>query len=82
MMSLVGRGIRSDCMSAWTCRSSTVRPPNRLLHLVLGIFFFSGLVPNSEEKHKPAGDIDAVVVASLKGLNPIRKADMARTGQN
>jgi hypothetical protein len=38
------------------------------------------VVADSEEKHEPAGDIDTVVVDSLKALDPerpIREADIA-----
>jgi hypothetical protein len=40
---------------------------------------YKGLGADSEEKHEPAGDIDAAVVDSLKALDPdrpIREADM------
>jgi hypothetical protein len=40
---------------------------------------YKGLGADSEEKHEPAGDIDAVVVDSLKALDPerpIREADI------
>jgi len=40
---------------------------------------YKGLGADSEEKHKPASDIDTVVVDSLKALDPkwpIREADI------
>ena len=40
---------------------------------------YKGLGADSEEKHEPVGDIDTVVVDSLKALDaerPIREADM------
>src|SRR3974377_291687 len=45
----------------------------------LRIPYWKGLGADSEEKHEPAGDIDAEVVDSLKGLDPnrpIREADI------
>jgi len=41
---------------------------------------YKGLGADSEEKHEPVGDIDTVVVDSLKALDlerPIREADIA-----
>jgi hypothetical protein len=41
---------------------------------------YKGLGADSEEKHEPVGDIDTVVVDSLKALDlewPIREADVA-----
>jgi hypothetical protein len=41
-----------------------------------------GLTADSEEKREPVSDIDAVVVDSLKALDPerpIREADLAPT---
>ena len=69
-------------MSAWTCRHLTVRPTNRLFHLVSRIPYWKGLGAESEEKHEPASDIDTEVVDSLKALDPdrpIREADIMRT---
>jgi len=43
---------------------------------------YKGLGADSEEKHEPVGDIDTVVVDSLKALDlerPIREADITRT---
>ena len=45
-------------MSAWTCRSSTVRPRQRLFHLILGSPDGKGLGADSEEKHEPASNIN------------------------
>ena len=45
----------------------------------LRIPYWKGLGADSEEKHEPASDIDAVVVDSLKVLDPerpIREADL------
>ena len=45
----------------------------------LRIPYWKGLGADSEEKHEPAGDIDAEVVDSLKALDPnrpIREADI------
>src|SRR5216684_178616 len=45
----------------------------------LRIPYWKGLGADSEEKHEPAGDIDTVVVDSLKALDPkrpIREADI------
>jgi hypothetical protein len=41
---------------------------------------YKGLGADSEEKHEPVGDIDTVVVDSLKALDlerPIREADIS-----
>ena len=38
----------------------------------LRILWWKGLGADSEEKHEPAGDIDAEVVDSLKALDPKR----------
>ena len=45
----------------------------------MGFECCKGLSADSEEKHEPAGDIDTVVVDSLKALDPerpIREADI------
>ena len=67
-------------MSAWTRRSSTARPTNRLFRLVLESHDGKAPVPISEEKHEPASDIDIALMDSLKVLDPegpIREADIA-----
>ena len=49
----------------------------------LRIPYWKGLGADSEEKHEPAGDIDTVVVDSLKALDPerpIREADIDASG--
>jgi len=49
----------------------------------LRIPYWKGLGADSEEKHEPAGDIDAEVVDSLKALDPnrpIREADILSIG--
>ena len=68
-------------MSAWTRRSSTARPTNRLFRLVLESHDGRAPGADSEEKHEPVSDIDTVAVDSLKALDPkrpIREADIAR----
>jgi hypothetical protein len=45
---------------------------------------YKGLGADSEEKHEPVGDIDTVVVDSLKALDlerPIREADIEQTSR-
>ena len=57
----------------------TVRPPIRLLHLVLESPCWTGLCAESVEKHEPASDIETAVMDSLKALDPnrpIREADI------
>ena len=66
-------------MSAWTGRSSTARPTNRLFRLVLESRDGKAQGANCEEKHEPASDIDIALMDSLKVLDPegpIREADI------
>ena len=68
-------------MSAWTRRSSTARPTNRLFRLVLESHDGKAPGADSEEKHEPASDIDIALMDSLKVLDPkwpIREADIGR----
>ena len=63
----------------------TVRPPIRLLHLVLESPCWTGLCAESVEKHEPASDIAIAVLESLKALDPnrpIREADIVQHGGN
>jgi hypothetical protein len=65
-------------MSAWTYL--TVRPPKRWLHLVFESHDGRALVPIPKRSTSPRGDIDTVVIDSLKALDlerPIREADMS-----
>src|ERR1039458_2508451 len=67
-------------MSAWTCRSSDGKAAPKIVPPRLRIPYWKGLGADSEEKREPVSDIDAVVVDSLKALDPkrpIREADMA-----
>src|SRR5271155_2918275 len=67
-------------MSAWTCRSSDGKAGQKIVPPRPRIPCWKGLGADSEEKHEPVSDIDAVVVDSLKALDlewPIREADMA-----
>jgi hypothetical protein len=61
-------------MSAWTYL--TVRPPKRWLHLVFESHDGRALVPIPKRSTSPRGDIDTVVIDSLKALDlerPIRE---------
>ena len=66
-------------MSAGPAVRLTARSTKRLFHLVLESHNGRALVPNSEEKHEPASNINTVVADSLKALDPewpIREADI------
>jgi|SRR5271156_178141 len=66
-------------MSAWTCRSSDGKAGQKIVPPRPRIPYWKGLGADSEEKHEPVSDIDAVVVDSLKALDPewpIREADI------
>jgi hypothetical protein len=66
-------------MSAWTYRSSNDKAAVKIVPPRLRIPYWKGLGADSEEKHEPASDIDAVMVDSLKALDPqrpIREADI------
>src|SRR5271168_2679629 len=68
-------------MSAWTCRSSDGKAGQKIVPPRPRIPCWKGLGADSEEKHEPVSDIDAVVVDSLKALDlewPIREADIDR----
>src|SRR5271168_2268990 len=68
-------------MSAWTCRSSDGKAGQKIVPPRPRIPYWKGLGADSEEKHEPVSDIDAVVVDSLKALDPewpIREADIDR----
>jgi hypothetical protein len=67
-------------MSAWTYRSSNDKAAVKIVPPRLRIPYWKGLGADSEEKHEPASDIDAVMVDSLKVLDPqrpIREATIA-----
>src|SRR6476660_1534160 len=69
-------------MSAWTCRSIDGKAARKIVPPRPRIPYWKGLGADSEEKHEPVGDIDTVVVDSLKVLDPkwpIREADSSRT---
>src|SRR5271155_4677564 len=57
-------------MSAWTCRSSDGKAGQKIVPPRPRIPCWKGLGADSEEKHEPVSDIDAVVVDSLKALDP------------
>ena len=59
-------------MSAWTYRSFDGKAAPKIVPPRLRIPYWKGLGADSEEKREPASDIDAVVVDSLKVLDPIR----------
>ena len=69
-------------MSAWTCRQSTARPPNRSFRLVLEPHDGTALVPIPKRSTSPRATSTTALVDSLKALDPnrpIREADiMAR----
>src|SRR5271155_4957743 len=67
-------------MSAWTCRSSDGKAGQKIVPPRPRIPYWKGLGADSEEKHEPVSDIDAVVVDSLKALDPewpIREGEFA-----
>ena len=67
-------------MSAWTCRLSDAKAAQKIVPPRSRIPYWKGPSADSEEKHEPAGDIDTVVVDSLKALDPerpIREADIS-----
>ena len=59
-------------MSAWTRRSSTVRPTNRLFRLVFEPHNGRAFVPIPERSASPRSDINTAAVDSLKVLDPKR----------
>ena len=66
-------------MSAWTCRQFAGKAAQKIVPPHPRIPCWKGLGADSEEKREPVSDIDAVVVDSLKALDPqwpIREADM------
>jgi len=68
-------------MSARTCRQSDGKADLKIVPPRPRIPSWNGLGADSGEKHEPAGDIDTVVVDSLKALDPnrpIREADVKR----
>jgi hypothetical protein len=70
-------------MSAWTYRSSNDKAAVKIVPPRLRVPYWKGLGADSEEKHEPASDIDAVMVDSLKVLDPqrpIREADIEISG--
>ena len=74
-----------DRMSAWTCRSVKGKAAHWIVPPRPRIPYWKGLGADSEEKHEPVGDIDTVVVDSLKVLDPkwpIREADSSRTSRH
>jgi hypothetical protein len=78
MMSLAGRWMRRDRMSAWTCRQLTARPPERLFRLVLEPHAGRAQCRFRREA-RTREHTDAVLVDSLKALDPnrpIREADI------
>ena len=59
-------------------------PPQRLFHLVFEPHDGRALGADSEEKHEPVSDIDAVAVDGLKALDPkppIREAVIGCDGK-
>ena len=67
-------------MSAWTCRSSNSKAAAKIVPPRSRIPSWKGLGADSEEKHEPVSDMDAVAVDSLKALDPewpIREADIS-----
>src|SRR5262245_42876442 len=65
-------------MSAWTNRQFDGKAARKIVPPRLRIPGWKGLGADSEEKHEPVSDIDAMVVGSLKALDPkrpIREAD-------
>jgi hypothetical protein len=78
-MSLAGRWMRRDRMSAWTRRQLTVRPTERLFRLVLESHPGRALAPIPKRSASPRATSTLTAVDSLKALDPnrpIREADM------
>ena len=68
-------------MTAWTCRQSAGKAAQKIVPPRPRTPCWKGLRADSEEKREPVSDIDAVVVDSLKALDPqrpIREADIVR----
>jgi hypothetical protein len=68
-------------MSAWTYRHSDGKAAAKIVPLRSRIPRWKGPGADSGEKHEPAGDINTVVVDSLKALDPewpIREAEVER----
>jgi len=68
-------------MSAWTCRQFAGKAAQEIVPPHPRIPCWKGLGADSEEKREPVSDIDAVVVDSLKALDPqwpIREADVSK----
>jgi len=57
-------------MAAWTCRQSAGKAVQKIVPLRPRNPCWKGLGADSEEKREPVGDINAVVVDSLKALDP------------
>ena len=57
-------------MSAWTCRQSAGKAAQEIVPRRPRTPCWKGLRADSEEKREPVSDIDAVVVDSLKALDP------------
>ena len=57
-------------MAAWTCRQFAGKAAPKIVPLRSRTPCWKGLGADSEEKREPVSDIDAVVVESLKALDP------------
>src|SRR6185503_19711414 len=80
MMSLAGRWMRRDRMSAWTCRHLTARPTQRSFRLVLEPHGGRAFAPIPKRSTSPRATPTLYWWISLKALDPnwpIREADMA-----
>jgi len=57
-------------MSAWTCRQFAGKAVQKIVPRRPRNPCWKGLRADSEEKREPVSDIDAVMVDSLKALDP------------
>jgi len=71
-------------MSAWTYCLQDSKADPKIVPPRPRTPWWKGPGADSEEKHEPAGDIDTVVMDSLKALDPnrpIREADISGPGR-